>query len=103
MTRRRQRWSIQVDEYPKPGEKMFGPRTIVDSHPKIRDYATSIPVENTEVDEIFIDSWFHLEAMDRGVYWLNVAGIVLTVSVDKKGKPTLVTVEHEERDGVTYQ
>ena len=101
--RRRQRWSIQVDQYPKPGEKMYGPRTVIESKVKERDYAANIGVPNAEVDEIFIDGWFHLEGMDTNRYWANIGGLHVNVTVDgKTGRAKAVTWDLEGEDGVQY-
>lgn len=103
MSRRRQKWSVQLDQYPPTGQKMYGPRTIIESTVEDRSYATNIGLPNNEVDEIFIDGWAHIEAMDDREYWVDIAGVVINVSLDRKGNPTVVTVEFEKRDGVKYQ
>ena len=105
MTRRRQKWSIQVDQYPKPGQKMYGPRTIIESKVEERDYSANIGVPNTEVDEIFIDGWFHLECMDTNQYWMRIGGLAVNVQVDgKTGRAKSVVWEVEDQqDGVEYQ
>ena len=96
MSRRRQRWSIQVDEYPAKGQKMYGPQTIVSSWGRgdTDDYATNIGVPNTELDEIFIDGWFHLEGMSTNQYWMRIGGLTVNVQVDgKTGQAKMVTWE----------
>lgn len=101
--KRRQRWSIQVDEYPAKGEKMYGPRTIVRSEPYpngtvINDLVTVVP--NTEVDEIFIDGWLHVELMGGRDYWLNVGGIDINVRVGKDGRAERIVYRVEGEPGV---
>lgn len=106
MTRRRQRWSIQVDEYPPKGERMYGPRTVIKSHHPSRPLPghdqTEIVVGNTEVDEIFIDGWLHIELMGGRTYWANIGGLDINVTVDKDGRAKKVTYRVEAEDGVEY-
>ena len=40
----------------------------------------------SEVDEIVIGKWFHLELMDRNSYWMNVAGWRLGVRIYADGQ-----------------
>lgn len=100
--KRKQRWSVQVDEYPAKGEKMYGPRTIVSSWGRgdTDDYATNIGCPNTEVDEIFIDGWFHCELMGGRDYWLNVGGIDINVRVGKDGRAERIIYRVEAEPGV---
>lgn len=37
------------------------------------------------VDEVVINGWFHLEAMSRRSYWMNVAGVTIWVTLRKDG------------------
>jgi hypothetical protein len=101
--RRRQRWSIQVDQYPKPGEKMYGPRTVIESKLTERDYATNIGVPNTEVDEVIIDGWCHIENMNTNAYWMSIGGLHIDVTIDgKTGRAKKVIYRVEGEDGVEY-
>ncbi len=104
MSRRRQRWVVQVDQYPKPRQQTSGPRTIIESRVKERDYAVGIGVPNTEVDEVFIDGWFHLEQMDTNQYWMRIGGLAVNVTVDgKTGRAKRVMWEVDDpQDGCEY-
>src|SRR5438128_12579931 len=95
---------MQVDEYPAPGQRMSGMRHSwrSDHVAPPSKYETPHYLPNTEVDEIVIDSWFHLEAMSDKDYWVSIGGIVINVRVGKDGKAKSVIVEHEGEDGVTY-
>ena len=48
-----------------------------------------------EFDELFLGRWMHLEAMDRGVWWMSIGGYHIWVRVTKKGK---VTVTHHGKE-----
>jgi hypothetical protein len=106
VTRRKQRWSIQVDEYPAKGEKMFGPRTVIASYSEPGEishrYDNVTVVPDTEVDEIFIDGWLHVEAMSDREYWMSVGGIDINVTVGKDGRAKKVTYRVEGEPGVEY-
>ena len=102
MTRRKQRWSIQVDQYPAKGQRMYGPRTVITSHKDDSHVRDDIGVPNTEVDEIFIDRWAHIEAMSKNCYWMNIGGLDITVTVGKDGRAKKVTYRVEAEDGVEY-
>jgi hypothetical protein len=81
---------------------MFGPRTVIESKSKERDYASSTEVPNTEVDEIFIDGWLHIECMDTNEYWMTVGGLDINVTVGKDGRAKKVTYRVEDEPGVEY-
>lgn len=57
---------------------------------------------NTELDEVVVGSWFHLEQMDAGRWWMDVSGITINVAVDNRGRARSVMVEPEPVDGVVY-
>ena len=46
--------------------------------------------EGTEFDELVVGRWFHVEAMDATVWWMDVGGVVLNVTVDRDGRPKRV-------------
>jgi hypothetical protein len=83
---------------------MYGPRTIIESRVKERNYATNIGLPNTEVDEIVIDHWFHLEGMDTNQYWMRIGGLAVNVQVDGKtgcAKSVMWELDAPD-DGVEY-
>lgn len=43
------------------------------------------PGERFEYDELCLGDWFHLEMMDSGVWWMEIAGFHLWVRLTKKG------------------
>lgn len=60
-----------------------------------------------EFDELVVGQFVHLEQMDTGRWWLNVAGVTLWIEADPDGKPTSVNVYRpgdydEPVDGVAY-
>lgn len=52
-----------------------------------------IELPGTDFDELVVSRWCHLEQMGVGVYWLNLAGITITVTADRDGRPERVQVE----------
>jgi hypothetical protein len=71
-------------------------------------YSTTTVFPHAEFDELVVDSWLHVEGMDDGVYWMNVAGVTLWVTVDPDGHPTKVSVygphDYDEPvEGCTYK
>lgn len=46
----------------------------------------------TELDEIVVGRWLHLEQQDAGRWWLNVGGVTLHIRADCDGKPLAVSV-----------
>jgi hypothetical protein len=50
-------------------------------------WRTSVPTPDMEVDEVVIGRWLHLEQMNSRDWWLNVAGVVLNIRVDREGRP----------------
>lgn len=50
----------------------------------------------------------HIEQMDASVYWMNVGGVVLHVTIDRDGRAKRVTVHGPgayagREDGVEYE
>jgi hypothetical protein len=105
----KQKWRFQVDEYRAKGSEMSGMRHSWRSHntkghvPPPSEYDTPHYLPNTEVDEIVIGSWFHLEMMDDNEYWMSIGGLVVNVTIRKDGTAKLVRYEVEApQEGVTY-
>lgn len=48
--------------------------------------------EGTEFDELVVGRWIHVEAMDSTVWWMNVGGVTINVTVDRDGRPKVVDV-----------
>ena len=63
-------------------------------------HVTLLP--GTEMDEVVIGRFFHLEQMGEGSWWIDIGGLVVNVQADRDGKPRKVTAELEPVDGVTY-
>jgi len=51
-----------------------------------------IELAGTDLDEVVVSKWLHLEQMDTGVYWINLAGVTITVRADRDGRPKHVYV-----------
>ena len=83
-------WRVQADEL--KGAKGYGARHNYDSDQE----------PNTEIDEIVIGRWFHLEAMDTRLYWMDIGGLVVNVELNPDGTPKRVIWEEEQLPGVDY-
>jgi hypothetical protein len=61
----------------------------------IEDYVAEVELRSedydgpVEFDELVIDHWFHLEQMDDRVWWMDVAGLHITVHIDGHGLPRI--------------
>lgn len=108
------RWRILVHEWrgsKYPGQPTYGHAYHVGSQPRDAEdgpYVTSTTLEGTEFDELVIGRWIHLEQMDAGKWWMNVAGITIDIAVDRDGRPKRVLVQGPEDcagpvDGCTYE
>lgn len=115
----KQRWRFQVDEYRPKGSKMYGARHQLFSHQEDADRSAALTARHnsdyqtkdqetttvipSEVDELVIDKWFHLEAMDTRSYWMSIGGLTVNVEVRKDGTAKHVMWELQApQEGVTY-
>ena len=48
--------------------------------------------EGAEFDELVVGRWIHVEQMDATVWWMNVGGVTVNVTVDRDGRPKRVDV-----------
>lgn len=69
--------------------------------------STVTVLPGTEFDELVLGEFLHLEQMDTGRWWLNVAGLTVWIEADPDGKPTSVNVygpgDYDEPvEGVRY-
>jgi hypothetical protein len=46
----------------------------------------------TELDEVVVGDWLHLEQLDTGRWYLHVAGVRLAIHADRDGHPLSVSV-----------
>lgn len=53
-------------------------------------------------DELVVDRWFHLEQMERDVWWMQVGDLCLDVTVGPDGRAIIVT-EVERRPEALYR
>lgn len=57
------------------------------------EHSKTMVLPHTEFDELVVGKGLiHIEAMDNGVWWMTVGGVVLWVTADRAGRPTSVTV-----------
>ena len=64
-----------------------------DLPPSDRSLTRITVLEDTEFDELVIGRWIHLEQMDTGKWWMNVAGITIDIAVDRDGRPVFALVQ----------
>lgn len=63
---------------------------------------------DTELDEVVLGKFLHLEQQDVGRWWLDIGGVTVWVSADREGRPTEVSVYGpgdyaDALPGVTYE
>lgn len=80
ITRAGSHWRVLVHQMLPKGR--CGPSHEVSSE--------SLP--GTEFDELVIGQFLHLEQMDTGRWWMNVAGVTVWIEADPGGRPTSVNV-----------
>lgn len=71
------------------------------------EYSKTHLLAGAEFDELVVGSWIHVEQMDTTVWWMNVGGVTINVSVDRDGRPRAVDVYGPDdyasaREGVKY-
>lgn len=97
------RWRLLVHEY--VGGGMYGVSHHVEPGPDRTSGRSDwrrhheLP-GSTEFDELVVGSWLHVEALDATTWMVRVAGLHLTVSADRDGRPTRITaMEFDDNDG----
>lgn len=110
------RWRLLVHEFAgrRPGsrEGFYDVSHDVTNDPKAAKPATGnsrthILPPTTEFDELVVGSWIHLEAMDTGFWWMNLAGVTIHITADRDGRPKHIDVQgpgdyDDPVDGCTY-
>lgn len=56
------------------------------------DHGQAHEFPGTEFDELVVGHAIHIEKMDTGRYWMNVAGVTIWLTMDRDGRPKSVTV-----------
>jgi hypothetical protein len=80
---------------------------FVAAHPD-GDYSCTHLLEDCEFDELVVGRWLHVEQMGPTVWWMNIGGVTVHVTVDRDGRPTRVRVDgpgdyDTPVDGCTYE
>lgn len=96
------RWRLLVHE---PRSTSHG---VSDEPGKDREYYQHHHLPNTEFDELVVGRWLHIEQMNAKVWWMNISGVTIHVTVDRGGRPKQVTVHGpgdyaSREDGVAYE
>lgn len=88
------RWRVLAHEVlaaPRDGLR-YGAAFEVTSDGRATPSATTTVLPGTELDEVVVGEWLHLEQLDRRHWHLDVGGVVLAIEADRDGRPTAVTV-----------
>lgn len=51
-----------------------------------------IELAGTELDELVVGKWIHIEQMNTGYWWMNIGGVTVHVKADRDGNAKHVTV-----------
>lgn len=96
------RWRLRVHEWAvrAPGQRdgTYGTAHDIASDPAFGGTTPDGPhhknhvIENTEFDELVVGRFLHVEQMDTGAWWMNVAGVTVHVHADRDDRPTSVWV-----------
>lgn len=97
------RWRILVHERlgrRRSGGVAYGTAHSIGSTPQMAggdgEYRRAQVLPGTEFDELVVGRWLHVEQMSSSVWWMNVAGISINVTVSRDGKPQDVTLEEAD-------
>jgi len=97
------RWRILVHERLKrhsPDEVAYGTAHSIGSSAKMagkkRGHVRPVILPGTEFDELVVGHWLHIEQQCSTVWWMNVAGVNINVTVDRDGQPKYVTVDEAD-------
>lgn len=88
-------WRLLAHRHPTDGAGNDFSFHVQSDRVKDRDdteWSSTTVLERTELDEVVAGRWLHLEAMDTGVWWMSVGGVVLWVEADRDGNPKSVSV-----------
>jgi hypothetical protein len=105
------RWRLLVHRIVAGGmsDHAYHIQSEPDRKPNLSQWSSTQVVAGTEFDELVVGEWLHIEQMDIGIWWMNIAGVTVHVTVSRDGRPRVVTVhgpldyEGETRPGVTYE
>lgn len=106
------RWRLLVHEWlgVQPGTTIrYGTSHHVSSAPgENGEHSVHHHLPGTEFDELVVGSAIHIEQMGASVYWMNVGGVTLFVTVDRDGRPKQVTIYGPDdyagaEDGCAYK
>lgn len=86
------RWRLLVHTY-DPKTRTYPHSHHVQPRPgKDGPHSTVHVLAGTEFDELVVGRWLHVEQMDTGTWWLNIAGVTVHVNADRDGQPRWVYV-----------
>ena len=96
------RWRILVHERlpRRQGTVLYGTAHSIASTAKLAGskgpHRKPQVLPGTEFDELVVGKWLHIEQQSATVWWMNVAGVNINVTVDRDGRPKYVTVEEAD-------
>lgn len=88
-------WRLLVHEHETDGPRSEMAHSVQSDRVRRRDdtrWSRTVVLPRTEFDELVVGRFLHVEAMATGVWWMNIAGVEVTVTADRDGRPTLVRV-----------
>lgn len=88
-------WRVLVHHHPTGGPKSDMAHTVQSDRVTGRDdgkYSRTTVLDRTELDEVVVGSWLHLESLGTGLWWMAIGGVVVHVQADRDGRPHRVTV-----------
>jgi hypothetical protein len=56
------------------------------------EFSRTDVLPHTEFDELVVGNAIHIEQMDVGTYWANIAGVTIWLRMDRDGNPTSINV-----------
>lgn len=105
-------WRLLVHQHPTDAgqsDRAFHVRSDNVGAAVESEWSETRVLPRTEFDELVVGptAMIHIEQMDNGVWWLNIAGVTLWLHANRDGKPTLVNyygpgAYAEPVDGVEY-
>ncbi len=88
-------WRLLVHRHSTDGPQSDMAHHVQSDRVKDRAYtefSQTTVLPRTELDELVVGRWLHLEQMDTGFWWMAIGGVVVHVWADRDGRPTTVTV-----------
>lgn len=104
-------WRLLVHRHETDGPRSEMAHSVQSDRVRGRDdgqWQKTTVLDRTEFDELVVGQWLHIEQMDTGLWWMNIAGVTVHVKANRDGRPLSVTVYGpgdyaEAVDGCKYE